>query len=305
MSLGPTHQSPSAVPAGPVAIVGAGTMGAGLAQVAAAAGLRVVLYSRTRRTLDRATAAIDASVRRLARRDGVAPDTDEVLSRITLSTDLDACAPASVLIESVAEDLALKRRLFTELDALCAGATLLATNTSQLRIGAIAEATRRPERVVGMHFFAPVPVMRLCEVVRGPATSQAVMDAARALAEQLGKQTVVVRRDNPGFITTRLLSVLILEAIRMVEDGTCDAADLDLACRLGFGHPMGPLASVDLSGLDVFHAVATGLHQATGNPLYEVPELLRELVAAGHHGRKSGRGFHDYPAPERTGGAPA
>lgn len=295
--------SRSAALPGPVAVVGAGTMGAGLAQVAATAGREVILYSRTHATLDQAVAAIDSSVRRLARRDGGTsrlPDTDEVLTRITLTTELKACAPAAIVVESVAEELALKQRLFAQLDQLCADAALLATNTSQLRISQIANVTQHPERVVGTHFFAPVPVMRLCEVVRGPDTSTAVIDMACAFAKEVGKQTVVVQRDTPGFVTTRLMSALILEAIRMVEDGTCDASDIDLACQLGFGHPMGPLASVDLSGLDVFHAVATGLYQATGNPLYEVPELLRDLVAAGHHGRKTGSGFHTYTTASDT-----
>ncbi|MFG3529616.1 3-hydroxyacyl-CoA dehydrogenase family protein [Streptomyces sp. NPDC047917] len=294
----------TAAPPGPVAVIGAGTMGAGIAQVAAAAGREVVLYSRTRATLDRSMATMDASLRRLARRESATPeafDTDRVLGRVTLTTELDACSPAAVVIESVAEELGLKRRLFAELDGMCAEAQVLATNTSQLRIGEIAAVTRRPERVVGTHFFAPVPVMRLCEIVRGPATSDRTVEAVCAFAEEIGKQTIVVHHDTPGFVTTRLLSVLILEAIRMVEDDTCSAADIDLACRLGFGHPMGPLASVDLSGLDVFHSVAKGLHDTTGNPLYEVPALLGELVAAGHHGRKTGRGFHAYAGPDPAG----
>ncbi|AXI77285.1 3-hydroxyacyl-CoA dehydrogenase family protein [Peterkaempfera bronchialis] len=282
---------------GPVAIVGAGTMGAGLAQVAAAAGRDVVLYSRTGAGLDRATAAIEESLRRIARRDaddGAPADPAEVLGRISRTTDLGDCARADVVIESIAEDLRVKQGVFAALDHLCTGARILATNTSGIPIGLIARATARPERVVGTHFFSPVPMMRLCEIVRGPETSDTAMAVARAFADEIGKESVVVDRDTPGFITTRLLTVLILEAIRMVEDGTCRAADLDRACQLGFGHPMGPLASVDLSGLDVFQDVAAGLHRATGNPAYQAPALLGDLVAAGHHGRKTGRGFHDY-----------
>ncbi|MGW8777322.1 3-hydroxyacyl-CoA dehydrogenase family protein [Streptomyces sp. NPDC055796] len=294
---------------GPVAVVGAGTMGAGLAQVAAAAGRDVILYGRTGAGLDRAVAAIEASLARIVRRDaggGAAPtDPAEVLGRIHRTNDLGDCAGADVVIESIAEDLAAKQQVFAELDRICAGAGILATNTSGIPIGLIARATARPERVVGTHFFSPVPMMRLCEIVRGPDTSDAVVHAARAFAAEIGKESVLVDRDTPGFITTRLLTVLILEAIRMVEDGTCRAADLDRACQLGFGHPMGPLASVDLSGLDVFQDVAAGLFRATGNPAFEAPALLGDLVAAGHHGRKTGRGFHDYADTAAQAGAGA
>ncbi|MFB7655082.1 MULTISPECIES: 3-hydroxyacyl-CoA dehydrogenase family protein [unclassified Streptomyces] len=293
------------VPAGPVAVVGAGTMGAGLAQVAAAAGRPVVLYSRTRESLARARAAIEESLRRLARK-GAAPGLPVpagVLDRVQLTTRLEDCAGAALVVESVAEDLAVKQEVFARLDVLCTDAALLASNTSGIPIGAIARATTRPERVVGTHFFSPVPMMRLCEIVRGPATSEHVLALAHAFAAEVGKESVLVERDTPGFITTRLLTVLILEAVRMVEDGTCSPADLDRACQLGFGHPMGPLASVDLSGIDVFHDVARALHRATGNPAFEAPALLGQLVAAGHHGRKSGRGFHDYRGAADTGPA--
>ncbi|MFG2298594.1 3-hydroxyacyl-CoA dehydrogenase family protein [Streptomyces sp. NPDC048603] len=293
------------VPDGPVAIVGAGTMGAGLAQIAASAGRRVVLHSRTGTRLDQARTGIEDSLRRLARRaaaDGTkAPDPAVVLGRIHTTTRLEDCAGAAVVIESIAEDRTAKQELFARLDRLCADAAFLASNTSGIPIGDIAAATARPERVVGTHFFSPVPVMRLCEIVRGPRTGDDTVAAARTFAAEIGKESVLVERDTPGFITTRLLTVLILEAVRMVEEGTCTAADLDRACRLGFGHPMGPLASVDLSGLDVFQDVAAALHRATANPVFRAPALLAELVAAGHHGRKTGRGFHDYTA---TTGAP-
>ncbi|MFJ3516409.1 3-hydroxyacyl-CoA dehydrogenase family protein [Streptomyces sp. NPDC090131] len=294
---------------GPVAIIGAGTMGAGLAQVAAAAGRDVVLHSRTGARLDSAVEAIGTSLDRMARRGASVgrsqADPAEVLGRIHRTTDLGDCAGATVVIESIAEDLAVKRELFAELDRMCTGAEILATNTSGIPIGLIAQATTRPERVVGTHFFSPVPMMRLCEIVRGPDTSDAAVAAARSFADAIGKESVVVDRDTPGFITTRLLTVLILEAIRMVEDGTCKAVDLDRACQLGFGHPMGPLASVDLSGLDVFQDVAAGLYRATGNLAFRAPALLGDLVAAGHHGRKTGSGFHDYTATAGAAGAGA
>jgi 3-hydroxybutyryl-CoA dehydrogenase len=296
---------PASVPSGPVAIVGAGTMGAGLAQVAAAAGRPVVLYSRTRQSLTRARAAMADSLARLARKGAaeglpVPADPSDILDRIRCTTRLEHCADAALVVESIAEDLAAKQDVFARLDALCTDASLLASNTSGIPIGAIAQVTARPERVVGTHFFSPVPMMRLCEIVRGPATSDHVLALAQSFAAEIGKESVLVERDTPGFITTRLLTVLILEAVRMVEEGTCSPADLDRACQLGFGHPMGPLASVDLSGIDVFHDVAAALYRATGNSAFEAPALLGQLVAAGHHGRKSGRGFHDYRAAVGT-----
>ncbi|HEX5594561.1 MAG TPA: 3-hydroxyacyl-CoA dehydrogenase family protein [Micromonosporaceae bacterium] len=302
MTEGHDVRLPNPSGAGRVAVIGAGTMGAGLAQIAAMAGREVVLYSRTEATLTSALASVDSSLRRLAARSEAtaAPiEPARVRQRITPTTDLGDIDGVAVLIESVAEDLTTKQKIFAEVAERCTDDALLATNTSGIPIGRIAAATPCPERVVGMHFFAPVPIMQLCEIVRGESTSDSTVAAARDFATEIGKRSIVVERDTPGFITTRLLTVLILEAIRMVENGICSATDVDLACQLGFGHPMGPLAMVDLSGLDVFHDVATNLHQATGNPLFESPSLLQQLVAAGQVGRKSGRGFHHYPDTDR------
>jgi len=204
-------------------------------------------------------------------------------------------APAAVEIESVPEHLALKRELFTALGELCSPEALLATNTSALPISAIAAAAARPERVVGMHFFSPVPAMALCEVVRGERTSTETVQRAEAFAAGIGKSTIVVDRDVAGFVTTRLMAVLVLEAARLVEAGVASAAEVDLACRLGFGHPMGPLETADLAGVDTLVDVADGLYAHHLNTIFAVPRSVRDLVATGRRGRKSGVGFHEYP----------
>jgi 3-hydroxybutyryl-CoA dehydrogenase len=284
--------------AGPVAVVGAGTMGAGIAQVCATAGADVLLYSRTGARLVAAGEEIDASLNRLARRasqSGEILDAEGVRRRISAVTDLDALAPAAVVVESISEDPEAKRELFARLGGICSAQTLWGSNTSGLSITRIAAAAAHPERVVGMHFCAPVPVMRVCEVMRGEQTTDATMADALAFVESIGKRAVPVNQDSPGYITTRLMAVLVLEAIRMVEEGTCRAEDVDLACRLGLGQRMGPLASADLSGLDVLLDVVTNLHTASGRTAFAPPALLEKLVAAGHDGRKSGRGFHNYP----------
>lgn len=279
----------------PVAVIGAGVMGAGIAQVTAAAGRDVVLYSRSEATLQRALKTARASLTRAAARLGQPPERVETtLARIRPARDLDRVADCSVAVESLAEDLDLKKRIFAELDRRCPPGTLLATNTSGIPISAIAETTSRPGDVVGTHFFSPVPRMKLCEIVRGRATTDATVAAARAFAEGINKQCVVVEKDLPGFITTRLITAFVLEAIRLVETGICDAADVDRVCRLGFGHAMGPLATADQAGLDVLHAVAAGLAKEYTHPAFTVPDLLDRLVAAGHSGRKSGHGFHSY-----------
>ncbi|MBA5223714.1 MULTISPECIES: 3-hydroxyacyl-CoA dehydrogenase family protein [Streptomyces] len=289
----------------PVAVVGAGVMGAGLAQVAAAAGHEVVLHSRREATLRRALAGIGASLERAAARGGGAraEDPGTTLARIRTTTDLGDVAGCAVAVESVAEDVDLKRRVFAELDRLCPPGALLATNTSGIPVTEIAAATGRPGSVVGTHFFSPVPRMELCEIVRGRETTDAAVAAARSFAEGIGKSCVVVEKDLPGFVTTRLIIAFVLEAVRLVETGICRAEDVDRACRLAFGHAMGPLATADQAGLDVLRGVAAGLAKEYTHPVFATPGLLDRLVAEGRHGRKTGRGFHVYddttPAPTR------
>jgi 3-hydroxybutyryl-CoA dehydrogenase len=280
-----------------VAVVGAGLMGAGIAQVAAQAGFDVVLHDTTPQALERAMTAIAASQSRLVAR-SVLTEADAVAARarILTTTDLGDIADADIVVEAVFEQLEVKLQVFRDIDALAAAGALLATNTTAIPITKIAAATNRPEYVVGTHFFSPVPMMALCELVRGNATSDDTLARARAFAEALGKTCVVVERDVAGFVTSRLLVAFINEAVALVEAGIATAADIDIACRLGFGHPMGPLATVDLTGLDVILHASRNIYAETGDEKFAPPHLLEQMVADGLLGRKTGHGFYDYNA---------
>ena len=278
-----------------VGIVGAGTMGRGIARVAAAAGLEVRLHDLSdealRAALDSIRAGLDRDVERgRASRE----EAEAALGRIAAAADLaGAAAGAHLVIESAPEALDLKRRLFAELDRLAPPEALLASNTSSLSIDLIAAATERPERVVGTHFFNPVQRMALLEVVRGERTSEETLREAVAFGRRLGKEPIVVR-DAPGFATSRLGLVLGLEAMRMVEQGVASPEEIDKAMTLGYGHPVGPLRLTDLVGLDVRLAIAEHLHRELGGSAFEPPEILRRMVAEGRLGRKSGRGFYEW-----------
>jgi 3-hydroxybutyryl-CoA dehydrogenase len=278
-----------------LAVVGAGLMGAGIAQVAATAGHEVVLRDVTKAALDRGLDGIKTSLDRFVAKDRLtAGDADAALARITTSTDLDAAADADVVVEAVFEQLEVKHEVFRELDRICRDGAILASNTSAIPITSIASITRRPESVVGTHFFSPVPMMGLCELIRGLKTSDETLAAARGFAESLGKTCVVVNRDVAGFITTRLICALAMEAIRLVESGVASAEDIDTACRLGFGHPMGPLATTDLTGVDILRHATMNIYEETADEKFFPPEILARMVAAGDLGRKSGRGFYRY-----------
>jgi 3-hydroxybutyryl-CoA dehydrogenase len=280
---------------GRIAIIGAGLMGAGIAQVAAQAGYDVVLHDTTSDALDRAMAAIDAShARFIAKKTMTEPDAAAARARIVTATELDDIAGADIVVEAVFEDLEVKQQVFRAIDARAAPHAVLATNTTAIPITKIAAATRRPERVVGTHFFSPVPMMALCELIRGDATSDETLARARAFAEDLGKTCVVVERDVAGFVTSRLLVALLNEAVALVEAGIATPADIDLACKLGFGHPMGPLATLDLTGLEVILHAAQTIYTETGDEKFNPPPLLRRMVAEGHLGRKTGQGFYTY-----------
>jgi 3-hydroxybutyryl-CoA dehydrogenase len=278
-----------------VAVVGAGTMGHGIAHVAAAAGMRVALYDVSAEIVDRGLAAIRGDLDQGVERGKVTPEQREAtLSRLAGVHDLDAAAgDADLVVEAVPESLELKREVFSAIDAAAPERALLATNTSSLSVSAIAGAVRAPERVVGMHFFNPVHLMPLLEVVRGTQTSQDATDAAVAAGLRMGKEPIVVR-DSPGFASSRLGLVLGLEAMRMLEQGVASAEDIDKAMTLGYKHPLGPLRLTDLVGLDVRLAIAEHLHRELGLEAFRPPEVLRRLVAAGRLGRKSGRGFYDW-----------
>jgi 3-hydroxybutyryl-CoA dehydrogenase len=276
------------------AVLGAGTMGQGIAQVAATAGLEVALFDVQQEFVDGGLARIRRSLEEGVAKGRVAPtDRDAALARVSGTTRFeDAVRGVELLIEAIPEDLELKREAFERVDRLADEGALLATNTSSLSIGAIAEATRRPERVVGMHFFNPPPVMKLVEVIRGARTSPEAVETARALALRFGKEPIVVK-DSPGFASSRLGICLGLEAIRMLEQGVATAEDIDKAMELGYRHPMGPLKLTDLVGLDVRLMIAEHLHRELGEA-FRPPELLRRLVAEGKLGKKSGEGFYKY-----------
>jgi 3-hydroxybutyryl-CoA dehydrogenase len=278
-----------------VAVIGAGLMGAGIAQVAAVAGYDVVLRDVTPEALERGLGSIRSSYAKFVQRGKLAQDdADAALARITTTTELEAVSTADLVVEAVFETLEIKSEVFRALDAICKDGAVLASNTSAIPITSIAAATSRPESVVGTHFFSPVPLMRLCEVVRGYKTSEESVQVARTFAERVGKTVVVVNRDVAGFVTTRLISALAMEAVRLLESGVASAEDIDTACRLGFGHPMGPLETIDMTGVDIMLNATSNIYADTQLETFAAPELLRRMVAAGDLGRKSGRGFYDH-----------
>ena len=280
---------------GKVVVVGAGTMGHGIAQVAAMAGADVVLVDRgpelVRSGLDRIRANLDAGVDRGKVEGSV---RDEAMARLRGGTEADAEATgARLVIEAIPERLDLKRTLLASLETVVSDDAILASNTSSLSISELQRGLRRPGRVVGMHFFNPVHIMKLVEVVRGAETSDETVGEAVAFARRMGKEPIVVR-DSPGFASSRLGVALGLEAMRMLEEGVASAADIDTAMTLGYRHPMGPLRLTDLVGLDVRLDIAEYLHASLGGERFRPPEILRRLVAAGHLGRKTGRGFFEW-----------
>jgi 3-hydroxybutyryl-CoA dehydrogenase len=280
-----------------VAVIGAGTMGHGIAQVAAAAGHTVKLTDARPEALDAARTRIADNLAGAVHRGKMSrEDADTAIGRIAASPDMrSSVGDADIVIEAVAEDLALKHQVFAAIDAIAGVDAVLATNTSSLSIAAIADATTRPQRVVGMHFFNPVHIMKLVEVVIHERAEQTCVEAATTFARSLGKTPIVVR-DSPGFASSRLGVVLGLEAMRMVEEGVASASDIDTAMELGYGHPMGPLRVSDLVGLDVRLHIAEYLHGELRAPQFEPPAILREKVARGELGKKSGRGFYDWPS---------
>jgi 3-hydroxybutyryl-CoA dehydrogenase len=278
-----------------VAVVGAGLMGSGIAQVAAQAGWQVVLRDITDDALSRGVDAISKSTARFVEKGRISTDDrDATLARVSTTTDLDAVADADIVVEAIFERVEVKQEIFRDLDRICRDGAVLATNTSAIPITTIASATRRPEAVVGTHFFSPVPVMELCELVRGRHTSDETLASARAFAESTGKTCIVVKRDVAGFVTTRLISALVMEAVRLYESGVASAEDIDTACKLGFGHAMGPLATTDLTGVDILRHATANIYAETGDPKFFPPETLSRMVAAGDLGRKTGRGFYTY-----------
>lgn len=278
-----------------VAVLGAGTMGHGIAHVSALAGCEVRMYDVSADAIGAGIAKITANLDKGVARGKVAQaDRDAALPRITAAPELrDAVTGVDLVVEAVPEKLALKQQLFTTVEEWIRPDTILGTNTSSLSVGAIASAVQRPERVIGLHFFNPVHIMKLLEIIVAEQTSDDVLAASRAYGEAIGKQCITVK-DFPGFATSRLGVCLGMEAIRMVEQGVASAEDIDAAMVLGYRHPVGPLKLTDMVGLDVRMHIGEYLAKELGNAAFEPPALMRQMVADGKLGKKAGQGFYDW-----------
>ena len=277
-----------------VGVLGCGLMGSGIAQVAATAGFPTLARDVSEALLQQGRSGIRKSLDKLVEKGKLEPGArDGALDRLRFTTDLGELRGCDLIVEAVTEELELKNRLWRELDGLCPPSTVFASNTSSLSIGMMAAATDRPDRFVGLHFFNPVPLMPLVEVVRAVTTSADTLELALGFARRLGKQPIVAR-DGSGFIVNLLLIPYLLDAVRALERGVATAPDIDRGMQLGCGHPMGPLTLLDFVGLDTTLRIADIMFEEYREPHYAPPPLLRRMVAAGLHGRKSGRGFYDY-----------
>lgn len=279
-------------------VVGCGLMGSGIAQTAAQAGLEVTVREVSTELIEKGLANIDKSLARLVQRGTLsAADRDAARKRLRPTTKLEDLAGCDLIIEAITEQLEAKKELFRALDVFCPPQTIYASNTSSLSITEMAVATRRPERFVGLHFFNPVPIMKLAEVIRTIATDPKVYEEAAALAVRMGK-TAVRTSDRTGFVVNRLLVPYLLDAVRALEEGVASIPDLDQAMKLGCGHPMGPLTLLDFVGLDTTYYIANIMFDEFKERRFSPPPLLKRMVMAGWNGRKAGRGFYDYRDPE-------
>ena len=277
-----------------IGVLGTGTMGAGIIQVLAQNGYEVVMRARRQTSVDNGLATVEKNLDRLIKKEKITEaDKAEIMGRITGSTDIEIVKDADLIIEAATENLEAKKALFAELDALCKPETIIATNTSALSITEIAAATNRPDKIIGMHFFNPVPAMKLIEIVKGLTTSDETRETILALTEAIGKTPVDVA-EAPGFVVKRILIPMLNEGIGILADGVADVEGIDTAMKRGANHPMGPLALGDLIGLDVCLAIMETLYTEFGDTKYRPHPLLRKMVRANQLGRKTGKGFYDY-----------
>ncbi|MGL5479519.1 MAG: 3-hydroxybutyryl-CoA dehydrogenase [Clostridium sp.] len=275
-------------------VLGAGTMGAGIVQAFAQKGYEVIVRDIKQEFVEKGIAGIDKGLSRLVSKGKMTEETrEEILSRISGTTDMNLAADCDLVVEAAVENMKIKKEIFAELDRICKPETILASNTSSLSITEVASATNRVDKVIGMHFFNPAPVMKLVEIIRGIATSQETFDAVKDLSVAIGKEPVEVA-EAPGFVVNRILIPMINEATFILQEGIASVEDIDTAMKYGANHPMGPLALGDLIGLDVCLAIMDVLYSETGDSKYRASSLLRKYVRAGWLGRKSGKGFYDY-----------
>ncbi|MBU3137922.1 3-hydroxybutyryl-CoA dehydrogenase [Clostridium gasigenes] len=275
-------------------VLGAGTMGAGIVQAFAQKGHEVIVRDIKEEFVERGIAGINKGlIRQVAKGKMTEEAKEEILSRISGTTDLNLAADCDLVVEAAVENMKIKREIFAELDLICKPETILASNTSSLSITEVASATKRADKVIGMHFFNPAPVMKLVEIIKGMATSQETFDTVKTLSIAIGKEPVEVA-EAPGFVVNRILIPMINEATAILAEGIASVEDIDTAMKYGANHPMGPLALGDLIGLDVCLAIMDVLYSETGDTKYRATSLLRKYVRAGWLGRKSGRGFYDY-----------